>query len=537
MGIKQATIERIKSAPISKVIEESGARLKKVGREFVTTCVWHQDSNPSLTINDDKGFCFCHVCREGGDAIAFLKQKDGLNFPDAAQLAADILGIPVEKENVDPVLEAKRAAAKAEHKERLDKAQSRYVRDLHDPRAGRIRQVLKDRQIVRETAEEFGLGYSSEGFFSGRITIPIYDHRKQLVGWTGRATLDKDRQPAKYKNSAEDDFFQKRYLVFNEARAREAGREAGSLIFVEGHLDVISLWQHGIANVVAMQGTGAPDVAVLQRLARSVPNFVLCFDGDAGGKKAVEQFIGAAGPMARKGEVQINVVQMPEGLDPDEVVREHGTAYFHNLIASGTSWLDWVIDYWAADLDKSNTAHVTDVEEQLRAVVDGLQSNALRAHYIDKVSRVLSNNEKEAREVAKGWGTRTVEVSERAWKPRTKEQTRTAVERRMLRIYIHRPHHRQFLAPFMGEVVHPALRWLVNRLQELEEHCASDLTPHSIMAVVVASEPHFLQQLRTLIRPNVTVDDSQGVLDHIAGIMGEAAPFATHEHDTDQSLA
>jgi hypothetical protein len=83
-------------------------------------------------------------------------------------------------------------------------------------------------------------------------------------------------------------------------------------------------------------------------------------------------------------------------------------------------------------------------------------------------------------------------------------------------------------------VTHPALRWLVNRLQELELHCASDLTPHSIMAVVVASEPHFLQQLRTLIRPNVTVDDSQGVLDHISGIMGKASPFATHEPDTYQ---
>ena len=537
MGIKQATIERIKAAPLSKVVEESGGSLKKVGREYVTHCVWHQDSNPSLTINDEKGFCFCHVCREGGDAIKYLQQKDGLSFPDATELAASILGVQVEKENVDPVAEAKRNAAKAIQKEKLENDQKSFKANITDPRAGRIRDILKARGLNAASSKEFGLGYAPSGFFGGRITVPIYDHRKQLVGWTGRATKPKEEQPAKYKNSAEDELFQKKFLVFNEARAREAGRETGSLIFVEGHLDVVSLWQHGIENVVAMQGTGAPDVTVLQRLARSVPNFILCFDGDEGGRKAVGQFIGAAGLMAKKGEVQINVVQMPAGNDPDEVVREHGTAYFHNLIASATPWLDWTIDYWAADLDKTNTAHVTEVEKQLRGVIDGLQSNALRTHYIDKVARALSNNDKEAREVAKNWGGRSFEVPEKVWELRTREQTKMAVERRMLRIYIHRPEHREFLSQYLGNVTHPALKWLVNRLQELEVHCSSDLTPHSIMAVVVASEPHFLQQLRTLIRPNVTVDDSTGVLQHISDIMGEATPFATHESNSDQSLA
>jgi DNA primase len=286
-----------------------------------------------------------------------------------------------------------------------------------------------------------------------------------------------------------------------------------------------------------MQGTGAPDVLVLERLARSVPNFVLCFDGDEGGKSAVGKFISAAGPMAEKGEIQISVVQMPAGQDPDEVVRENGTAYFHNLIASAVSWLDWTIEYWAADLDKSNSANITEVENALREVIDGLHSNALRTHYIDKVARLLSNSEKQAQTIAKNWGNRSVEVVKKEWTLRTEQQTKTAVERRMLRIYIHRPEHREFLTPFMDKVTHPALRWLVNRLQELELHCASDLTPHSIMAVVVASEPHFLQQLRTLIRPNVTVDDSQGVLDHVSAIMGKATPFAAHEHDTDQPLA
>ena len=115
---------------------------------------------------------------------------------------------------------------------------------------------------------------------------------------------------------------------------------------------MVSLWQHGIANVVAMQGTGAPEKFVLQRLARSVNNFILCFDGDAGGKSATEKFIQAAGPMAKTGEIQINVVQLPQGKDPDEICREKGVEAFHGLTADAMPWLDWVIDFWAANLDK-----------------------------------------------------------------------------------------------------------------------------------------------------------------------------------------
>ena len=157
MGIKQATIERIKAAPLSKVVEESGGSLKKVGREYVTHCVWHQDSNPSLTINDEKGFCFCHVCREGGDAIKYLQQKDGLSFPDATELAASILGVQVEKENVDPVAEAKRNAAKAIQKEKLENDQKSFKANITDPRAGRIRDILKARGLNAASSKEFGL--------------------------------------------------------------------------------------------------------------------------------------------------------------------------------------------------------------------------------------------------------------------------------------------------------------------------------------------------------------------------------------------
>ena len=516
MAILESSLEKVRSGSISKVIGELGGKLKKVGREFVTQCIWHEDTNPSLTINDDKGFCFCHVCRNGGDAIKFVQQRKGLGFPDAAELTATILGIQLEHDGISAEQQAKKKQQRQEALAKLLEEQAGYMSNLFDDRAGRIRRQLKDRGLSKDTVKEFGLGFASQGFFEGRVTIPIHNHKNELVGWTGRATKD---MPGKYKNSADGDLFHKKSLVFNEVRAKEAARLAGSLIFVEGHLDVVSLWQYGIANVVAMQGTGAPEPYVLERLAKSVDNFILCFDGDDGGSKAVQHFISAAGPMAKRGEVQINVAQLPAGQDPDEFCREHGAMAFHDLTSTAMPWLDWVIDFWAADLDKTDSKMVTEVETELRKVIDDLRSNALRAHYIDKVARVLVKTEKEAVAVVKSWGNRAVQVEARQWTPRTPEQTRNATERRMLRIFVHRPQHRDQLRPLLANVTHPTLRWLCDRLEELEEFCATDLTPHSVMAVVAASEPHFLTQLRTVVQPNVTIDDSPGVLAHIEQVV------------------
>ena len=363
MRITDASKEKLKAGSISKVIEQLGSKLKKVGREYVTQCIWHDDTNPSLTINDDKGFCFCHVCRNGGDVIEFTRQRKGLDFVDAANLAAEILGIELETDGISPEERARRKQQRQDSLEKLRKDQQRWEASLHDFGAEHALEILEKRGINQKAIQEFGLGYASDGFFAGRITIPIENHRGELVGWTGRATGD---QPAKYKNSQDSDLFQKKFLVYNEARAKEAARLTGSLIFVEGHLDVVSLWQHGIENAVAMQGTGAPDPAILERLTRSVNSFTLCFDGDEGGNKAIQQFISVAGPMAHAGKIQINVAKMPDGKDPDEVCRESGADGFYGLIANAVPWLDWIIDHWVTGLDKANSAAMTDVEAKLK---------------------------------------------------------------------------------------------------------------------------------------------------------------------------
>lgn len=531
MAITQKTMAAIKAAPLSVVIESTGASLKRVGYEFLTQCLWHEDTNPSLTISDQKGFCFCHVCREGGDAMDYLQKALGVGLRDAAEHAAKVLNIPFETDDEDPEVRAKRKAARQRILDGLKAEQETYRNNLKDKRATRIQGILKDRGLTPAASREFELGFAASGPFTGRITVPILNHYGELVGWTGRAT--KEDQPAKYKNSETSDVFDKKMLVFNEQRAVKASKEAGGLIFVEGHLDVIAMWQAGIRNVVAAQGTGAPDPVVLKRLARATKNITLCFDGDAGGRKAAEQFISVAGPMAMAGEMNINVVTLPEGMDPDELIRSGQDLYHY--IASAPSWLDWIIDHWAGHLDKNDTAMITEVEDRLRKLINGLRSNTLRAHYIDRAARVLSVDDKEAASLASSWATDDYhhEGGLPEWQCRSPHEIRLAVERRMLRIFVHRPEKRPELRPLLEQVQNPALVWLSERLRELEQYSTVDLTPHSVMALVACSEPHYLQQLRTLIRPNVIIDDSIGVLEHICGILGEGISSTPDATDSD----
>lgn len=515
MAITTRTLQAIKAAPLSTVVEAAGGSLKRIGHEFVTQCLWHEDANPSLTISDQKGFCFCHVCRSGGDALDYVQKRKGMNLRDAAEFSAAVLNIAFETDDEDSEQAKARRAAFAKDLSTASSTQEKLRKNWTDPRAGRIRQFWLDRGLTKEASKEFGIGFDSYGDFSGRITVPIHDYKNRLVGWTGRAT--KEGQMPKYKNSADSDIFHKKLLVFNEPRGLEAAREAGCLIFVEGHLDVISMWQAGIRNVVAAQGTGAPDASVIKRLARSVKNFVLCFDGDAGGVKAVEQFIAATGAMASAGEINLNVATLPEGQDPDDMLRSGGDLY--GLIAEAPSWLDWTIDTWAADLDKNDVAMITEVEERLKQLIGKLHSKALRTHYIDKASRALARDAKEAEKISKQWGNANEQRDVKAWEPRSPHEIRLAAERRLLRIYVHRAERRSELVPLVEQITNPALRWLWERLKELEACSTIDLTPHSVMAVVAASEPHYMKQVRTIIRPNVNVDDTEGVLHHLRGIL------------------
>lgn len=512
VALSSETIDKIKSLSISSVLDKENVYLKKVGREFVTNCIWHKDKNPSLTVSDEKGFVFCHACREGGDIIHFIQKKFGLTFREACERIASSNNIQVIYEDEDPAEisrkreEIQRAAAFVAEK------QSTYRANLK--KSEKCIEFLKTRRILPETSRHFQLGYNCH---EDRLMIPIKDYKGIIVGFTGRALGD---EKPKYKNTENNIIFNKSDIVFNEFDAIEAIREANECIFVEGHIDVISMWQAGIKNVVAIQGTGSPSINIINRILRRTSRFILCLDSDDAGEKAIGTFLNSTKDLALQGKIDIRIANITNAKDPDEAICKG--IDMHSVISDAMPWMDWILDQWLDRLDFSNSAQVQEAEKRIKEMISGFSSAALRAHYYDKAAiRLAQNKQHIAAQILKNFQSDTLPHPSqcRSWKRPDQGWTRSIVEKRLLRLYIHSPQMRDFLRPLTEMLIVPDMIWLWNRIKELEENSSFDCTPASVMALLAVSEPRYMQKLRPIAKPTIEVDESPMVLAHIEDIM------------------
>lgn len=512
MLISDQTVKLVKEIPVTSVLQAEGIPFKKVGSEAAALCPWHNDSNPSLTINDSKNFCYCFVCQTGGDGIGFIRQKFGLSFVEAVERISAKHSIQCTYDEIDPLQAAKEAQIRAEGLQRIKEEQESFRDNLKKPEHQAVRDLLYERQIEPATSREFGLGYAVKGFFSNRLTIPIHDHRNALVGFSGRAT--QDGQMPKYKNSENNEFFEKSKILFNEYQASQYIKQSNSVIFVEGYFDVISLWQHGFKNAVAMQGTAAPSESILKRLAQKTNQFILCYDADEGGNKAIDQFIKSARSMACSGQINISIATLPAGTDPDQCLRED-IVNIASVIGNATPWIDWQIDKWSIGLDRSNPAEFTKVEKQIRQLVDEVDSPALRQYYVDKASKLLAPNQKGANKLAKEWGSRSRNIqSKKKWIPPSKEDARDTIERRLLRLYIHYPSLRQQCNDMFAFIQLPLNLWLKERILEVEQF-SIEFDVNILKALLAVSDQHYVRTLRPLLMPTIKMKEDLAILDHI----------------------
>lgn len=516
MSVKESSIQQVRQVPISEILASENIEFKRIGREVVTICPWHADTNPSLTVNDDKNICFCFACGGGNDGIAYIQQKFGLSFIDAVQRIADKHSIIVEHDNLDPEESMRLAMERKRSIDAIKEEHNRYRNAIRSSSALLIRQWLIERGISPDASRQFEIGWAQHGYFGGRVTIPIHDHRGTIVGFTGRRIEDSS-SPQKYKNSASSQLFDKGALIFNEHRAVEHARISGYMIFVEGHFDVISMWQYGITNVVATQGTAGPSKESIKRLMRQCRRFVLCYDGDEGGQKAIEHFLKIAGPLACQGELTITIAQLPEGKDPDDCIRSG--IDLHAIIESAPQWLDWQIDCWLRNVDKSDTHRFSLIEKAVRELVESIKSPALRQYYVDKAAKVLAEDSKSAAKLAQNWNKTLPRLSHTgSWARPIPSWIRTQVERRALRSYIHVPQTRERLKPLMPYLDGPSHRWLWNRIVELEQH-VDMVSSEMVMAILAVCEPHYTRTLRSIVVPTIKVLNEDGIIEHTESVL------------------
>ncbi len=354
-------------------------QLRKGGANLLGLCPFHNEKSPSFTVSPTKQFYHCFGCGAHGTAISFLMEHTGASFPEAVRTLAGQVGMAVPEESRSPRQQAETVRRKAEvsrHTQVLDQAQAYYLKQLRaSPQAIAY---LKQRGLTGEIAAHFGLGWSgtdrhglSKVFedyadpvlvesglviesedgrrydrFRERVMFPIRNAKGSLIGFGGR--IIGDGKP-KYLNSPETPIFSKGQELYGLWEARQAIREAGMVIVVEGYMDVVGLAQLGISNAVAALGTATtPDH--VKKLLRASDRVVFSFDGDAAGRRAAWRALLACLPALRD-DINIRFLFLPAEHDPDSYVRQFGAEAFRAALAQACALSRFLLDELASRHD------------------------------------------------------------------------------------------------------------------------------------------------------------------------------------------
>jgi DNA primase len=419
---------------VSQVVGRKVA-LKRAGREFKGLSPFKVEKTPSFTVNDQKGFYHCFASGEHGDIFTFLMKTEGLSFPEAVERLAGEAGVPM------PKLTA-RDEAREDERERLfrlvETSAQFFQKTLMSSAGAEARRYLERRGLKPDTIAAFRIGYAANdksalkqhlakaGFtledmvasgmliggddipvaydrFRHRVIFPITDLRDRVIAFGGRA-LDPEA-PAKYLNSPDTPLFHKGHGLFNAAKARGPAHEKSRVIAVEGYMDVIALHEAGFPETVAPLGTALTEeqVKLLWRLAEEP---VLCFDGDAAGRKAAFRAVETVIPLLKPG-FSVRFAFLPGGLDPDDLVRQQGPDAFAAELGRTRALFDVLWEREEQEQDLSTPEQRAAFETHLRAMVAKIGDAMVRAHYERELRETLwTLNRTVVREIARGEGQR-----------------------------------------------------------------------------------------------------------------------------------
>jgi len=355
--------------------------LKKSGRNYSARCPFHDEKTPSFSVAPDKQFFYCFGCGAGGNAIGFVMDYDRVDFPQAVENLATLAGLEVPREQQTEI-PAQQQKQQRDLYQILDAAARFFREQLRThPQAARAVDYLKRRGVTGTIARDFGIGFAPPGWdnllkalgatehdrqllldsgmlvvkedenktydrFRDRIMFPILDSRGRVIAFGGRVLND---DKPKYLNSPETAVFHKGRELYGLYQARRAQRQLQRLVVVEGYMDVVALAQFGIPYAVATLGT-ATSSEHLQKVFRHCPEVIFCFDGDKAGRQAARRALEAALPTMEDGR-QARFLFLPEGEDPDSLVRSKGTAAFEQLLSTAQPLGDYLFDNLSSGID------------------------------------------------------------------------------------------------------------------------------------------------------------------------------------------
>ena len=401
--------------PVSEVVVKK-VRLTRKGREHLGLCPFHNEKTPSFTVNDDKGFYHCFGCGAHGDVVSFAMETEGLNFPEAVEQLAGQAGLQVPLSSPE---ERARAKVRATLYDVAEQVCAWYQEQLAQPAGRTGYDYLRGRGFTDETIARFRLGYAPDGrgrllqvmesrgvrleqlveagllklpegggdprdYFFNRVMFPINDSRGRVIAFGAR--ILGDGQP-KYLNSPETPLFHKGRSLYNFTMAREASREAGTVIAAEGYTDVIALAQAGMPNAVAPLGTALTEYQI-RLLWRVADEPILCFDGDNAGVRAALRAAERALPLLQPGKT-LRFMALPSGEDPDTLIQARGADGFRSLLAGAHQLVDviWKAEVTGAKYDTPERK--ADLDRRINVRLAQIEDPGVKHHYQETLRQRL----------------------------------------------------------------------------------------------------------------------------------------------------
>lgn len=389
-------------------------QLKKAGRNYKALCPFHTEKTPSFMVSPELQIFKCFGCGETGDVFSFLEKYEGMEFPEALRYLADRAGVKLapmrfeERGEKERLIEINSYAAKFYH----------YVLLNHPTGKIGLNYLTKERELKPATIEEFQLGFSPDApgaidklliakkkftpsevekagitygvggrlvdRFRGRVIFPLFDHRGNVVGLAGRILpSETNKDLAKYINSPETPIYHKGSLLYGLNLSRGNIKKKNTAIVVEGELDMLSSWQAGIKNVVALKGTALTEDQV-RLLSRFTERAILALDSDIAGDKAARRGVSIAQNLG----MEIKVALMGEFKDPDEAARKDLEGYKQALIKAVGVW-DFMIDSVFRRFEAASGSGQAKISREIVPILASISDKIVQAHYVEVVADKL----------------------------------------------------------------------------------------------------------------------------------------------------
>ena len=424
------TIEEVKQrADIVDVIS-GRVVLRKRGKEFVGLCPFHDEKSPSFTVNQAKQMYYCFGCGAGGNAFKFLMELEKRSFSEVVLDLAKTYQVQVKTVEPEHRQELQRQISLREQLYEISALTAKfYEHALRQPQGQEPLAYLKsERQLSEETIQQFQLGYAPQGWetlysylveqkhypaqlveqaglivprksggsgyydrFRNRVMIPIRDTQGRVIGFGGRSLGDE--QP-KYLNSPETELFDKGKTLFALDTAKIAISKADQAVVVEGYFDAIALHAAGIGNAVASLGT-ALSLNQVRQLLRYTDSkqIILNFDADKAGTQAAERAIGEIEKLAYQGEVQLRVLNIPDGKDADEFLKTYSPEQYRELLRTAPLWLDWQLQQMLINQDLKQADTYQQITKKIIKLLTNITDDNQLTHYLQKCAEILSKGD------------------------------------------------------------------------------------------------------------------------------------------------